>query len=344
MLVWFVINATTSHLLLIFSNIVELSNELDTYFRYYRDKGRQIQNINKQLIRSVFIMFPKALLAFVYYVANGFGIAPFKLCLKKTNFVAELTNFSTGYTVIVLITYNVLYVWSAMKFLIFDPDNYVPLNNMMGFVLKLDIYSCITRNLSIYLSLIYHRELLVHTINTVGRITTKLGLTFKTFLDLRCRTMVYVKLCVTSVQMAICIYITYYICQFPENSKSKINILKVCIQSVVNYVLSIIVSTVHFTTLLMVMQLFRIINNKLKKCVTMVQHISRINRRCMRMQIYCEISEQIDELSFLYKLVCGCNKGFCQVLSLSILTTILNSFEFMTAGVNNLSKHIYKFE
>lgn len=45
------------------------------------------------------IMFTKSMLTIIHYVAIGFGFFPFKLCIRNPNYVTELTNISTGYTV-----------------------------------------------------------------------------------------------------------------------------------------------------------------------------------------------------------------------------------------------------
>lgn len=274
-------------------------------------------------------MSTKALLTSVYTLAKCFGIFPF----RYQHYLAELTTVTILYSVIVSIVYNVLLIWSTMKFLIPDATIYNPTKNTKHLVLKFDTYSCIARDVSIYFSVIYHRELLVQTVNSVGNILTKLGVTFGTFLDKNCRQKVYVKVGVTLIQLIICIYLTFDFITFPNNSHPRIYNIKVIISSILTYVFGLIIGNVHFTAMLIIVQLFRIINRKLQNCMTRIEVISRIERGSMRMQMFCELSDQIDELSTMYKYIANCNKRCFQVMSLSIITSIMTSFVFITAGV-----------
>lgn len=154
-------------------------------------------------------MSAKALLATVYYLGKCFGFIPFKLCFRNPQSVAELTTFTTGYTIIVPFVCNVIFVWSLLKFVIIDPTVSDTSNKTKNLILMLETLTCYSRNFIIYISIICHRKLFMETTNYAGRVILMLGLKFTNFLDQHCKRMVFVQIFGTTMQMVIGSLLSY---------------------------------------------------------------------------------------------------------------------------------------
>lgn len=290
-------------------------------------------------------MIAKYCLGTLYYVAKLFGIVPFQLHFKEPIFKVKSTRFLTYYVILMPILFIILFGWSLSKFFVSNNsygDTLNPSKNTKFFVLKLDALSAILRNVTIYIFVLIHRKRFVQVINSVGQIVLSLKHTmkFKTFLDRKCRLMVYVQMFIISIQLTIFISLTYlYITIDPTYTTAYKT--RVLITMIFSYLFVAISNNVHFTAFLVIIQCFRHINRQLEKCVNRALKISRMDKKSrIRMQMYCDVSDEIDELATIYKSVAACNQGFCKVYSFSMLVSILNSFVFTIAGV---TKYKYSF-
>lgn len=279
-------------------------------------------------------MTAKVLLATVYYAAKCVGMIPFKLSSWNPDSIVQISFLSTCYVILMPIFFTTAFIWSLMVFLNPDPDMIDSTKITKVAVLKIDSYVCITRNFTVYVFVIYHRKLLVQTVNSVRRVISKFRLTFENFLDRRCQQMVLVQVLVTMTQIVIYICLTYDYIIFPPNAYTWVTILKINISTFFTYAYVSILNAVHFTAFITVVQLMRHINQRLKFCIAKVQEISRMEKRSsMRMQMYCDLSDRIDELAALHKCVKNSNRMICKVFSMSIIVALMNSFIFNMAGV-----------
>lgn len=282
-------------------------------------------------------MTAKPLLGTVYYAAKLFGIMPIHLCAAPDdkNTVAELTPCSTIYVIFAAILFTILFVFSLLQFIVPEATS-DPNQETINFVLNLDSYSAIIRNISIYTFVIINRDTFMQTVNRANRIVNELriGLNCTSFIDQRCTHMVFVQICMSTMQLSLSIWLAYSYC-ISNSNYTQLYLIQTIIMMCYSLCFQAVVSAVHFTVFLMIVQFIRHINQGLVVCLKRIEDIShrKTRRSNMRMQMFCDVSDQIDELAALYKCITNCNEQFCKVFSISILVSIINSFVFALASV-----------
>lgn len=277
-------------------------------------------------------MKSKQLLTAVYYAAKANGIAPFKLDTKTKYPRAKLTTSSTLSSILGAILFTVLYLYPLKKYLLFHIQNGV---ETMHFVLRLNTYSGLFRNIIIFICVIVNRKDLVLSINTLEIIMEKLKciVQFDSFLDRKCRRMVFTQIVMTMFLYALAI-ITLYINSLYFEFWFTNFMLRNTLAIYFTNVFETIVLSMHFTAFLIVVQFYRHINVKLRISVDRIRTISRMDSCCgMRMQMFCDASDEIDELAALHKCVAKCTQTICKVFSMTILASLINSFIFTISGV-----------
>lgn len=277
-------------------------------------------------------MTTKHIFGAFYYVAKSYGIIPFNVKFRDKKLIAELSQFSTCWVIVAGSVFNLLNVWSLLKF-IAPSISFDSTHETMTAVLILDSYSTILRNISMYLSIFVNRLNLVESINEVQRIWNKLQMCLKTtcFFDRDCRKMIYIQVLVTTIQLSYTSWLTYRYSTYDTNYTITSR-LQWIVMMMFSLGLQAIVSVVHFTVFIIVVQLIRHINHKLMSCVKSVEDISRMNGR-IRMQMFCNFSDEIDEMASFYNLITNFNARICRFFSVSMLAAMLNSFVFVMASV-----------
>lgn len=269
------------------------------------------------------------LLRAVYIAAKWNGFAPFRLSAS----FAYLTDISTSLAICAAIGLNIIFMWSQSKFLV--NANYDQFEETFLFVAKLDICATLMRNLIISILLIVKRNEMVQIINDIYHIALNIKhfRKIQSFLDQQSMRRIRLQILAMFYQLAVFVLSAYI---QHRNCARNINFdfFRVFIFSFINNFFQITLSSMHFTAFLSVLQLYRHINENLKQCVKHIRSISKMNnRRSIRMQVYCDVSDQIDEIASYYKYVTICNQRICKVFSGSMLMILSVSFVLMISTV-----------
>lgn len=274
-----------------------------------------------------------SLLRAVYIGAKCNGLASFQVSFQNTGLVAKLTNASTICAIYLAIVLNGIFIWAMSKFLIYPPEE--EQEDTLLIVVKLDSSASILRNLIISIVVIVHRKALVNIVNDLHLIAFKIKRLrrFDNFLDQNCMRMVRIQILVMMAELGLCLLTIYM--HYRKGQLLLHEIFRVLVMTLLSNGYEMSLSAIHFTVLLTVVQLFRHINRVLTDCVNTIRTISQMDKRsCRRMQMYCDMSDQIDEISSLYEFVTNCNERICHVFSMTMLTVLAISFVMMLCGVN----------
>lgn len=270
-----------------------------------------------------------------YIAAKINGLASYNLSFKNGELVAEATNASTSLAICLAIVFNCLFGWSMFRYIFHPPENQSEDETTLLIVVKLDSLACLLRNLIISISAIVHRKAVVRLINDVHLISVQIKQIthFDHFLDGKCLHMVRVQVLVMSFQHVLSI-LSAYLHNRNYGPNRMYEFFRVVTMTLFANCFEITVSTIHFTGFLIVVQLFRHINYQLVECVTRIRTISQEKRSSsMRMQMFCDLSDRIDEIAALYRHVTECNQRICKVFSSSMLMVLSISFVLILFGV-----------
>lgn len=92
-------------------------------------------------------------------------------------------------------------------------------------------------------------------------------------------------------------------------------------------------STILFCGMLVVFQFFVQLNYRLKIAIETINISSRISKN-MKMQIYCDVSDEIDRLSTLFTRCCKFYEKFNRIFAAQMLITLIYSFSIIVSNVN----------
>lgn len=268
------------------------------------------------------------LLRAVYILVKSNGLAAFSLSIQSTKPVAELTRFSTGLAILLLSILNCIFAWVLSK-------NFIYLNEkdeeILLLVVKLDSFAFLLRNLIISVLVIMQRSKIVQLINDVYLIAFKIQQKgrIESFLDSKCLEMVHVQIRAMLTQLGISILSIYLHSRYVRKK-----LFYDWVRVLSTTIFSTTVSVMIFTVFLIVVQLIRQINHQLRECVKTIRMISQMDKRQnIRMQIYCNLSDDVDEIASLFKFVHICNQRICKVFSVMLLMVLVTSFMFILCSV-----------
>lgn len=282
------------------------------------------------------------LLQIVYIAAKLNGLAAFHLSNPKTEPPeAQLTTGSTIMAVCIAIGLNCFFIVFTKKN--FEYSFMEELEGTFITVAKLENSACLLRNFVMSIGLIIHRKAFVRLINDVRQIALKIQQIgkYEQFLDDKCQRMVRWNIVLIVFQMGLIILLVYLYSRY-EGQFSPSKFFHIICQAYLTNVYEMTVTAIHFTGLLIILQIFRHINNRLRECVATIRQIAQMDpRNKMRMQMYCDVSDSIDEIASLFNSLTNCTNTVCKVFSLTMLMVLTISFVLILTGVNIAELHSF---
>lgn len=257
------------------------------------------------------------------------GLLPFRIHYNNDVDLLESRTAEILYSLGIAIFLSGLVCFSFMNFVSSPVDNIN--QNTLSITLRIERFCDLSQSILTYFSLCYYRKNQIECINMVNKI----------HVELRCfcksphrydseyeRIMKYV-IAWTMVQSALSIgtWLLYM-------ANSAMGFIQITIITIFANLFSMLLTLMQFGMLIEVAQLYRRLSEKLTLCVARIRQISSLSRRKqMKMQMFCDVSDDIDKIALLYKCVTNNNHIVCQVLSISIIGNVVNSFAKALLGV-----------
>lgn len=95
-------------------------------------------------------------------------------------------------------------------------------------------------------------------------------------------------------------------------------------KTIYSNVMAIIFTNIYFCGMLVMLQFYRNLNKQLKNCMKSLKIISQSKMNRIKMQMYCDISDDIDMISIMYSRVTDVTSRLNTFFSIPVLLTILN--------------------
>lgn len=270
----------------------------------------------------------------LYCVAKLCGFAPYKFIANET-VTTKISWISTGYSFLVAICANIAFVWSLKVYFVASAENRI---NTLRIIFKIEQLVSVVRNVVAYVFLIWCQHRMINSINYALRIMSRVHGNMENFLDFRCTRIAFTRFMIILIQIAL-MYSSLLLSYLYTYSK-KMFFLQMLTKLTFSNGITIVLSPMHFAVCLVNLQFFRLVNNRLSKCIQRINNISQMDQRItMRMQMYCDVSDEIDRTARMYKRVLSCANGFTGAFSWSMLVILLNSTVSSLAGVLELTSH-----
>lgn len=271
----------------------------------------------------------------LFYLSKFFGFAPFQF------YASYSTPFATGSrsSVIYCIIYTtcigaLLYYAEATKYLFaMEREHKYPTAKVVK-ALELTVSS--TRVILIFVHQIMNRKKYISTINEAYQLEHAIkNLCYKSknfVLNKKCLYLLNAKIISVIVQVILTVIAFVSYSRFYRGSTVAEYVLQVSKTTFSNFMAQIFTS-IYFCGLLIMLQFYWHLNHRLKSCTKKMEIISMSNMNKMKMQKYCEISDDIDKISILYCRLTTLTASFNSLFSMPILLTILNDFMFSLFAV-----------
>lgn len=257
------------------------------------------------------------------------GFVPFNLSIGR-QVTARPNSKSSLYALAVALVCNGLFGW----LMLFAHNLLNDKHETLLLVIIVDCLADLVRNIVVHFFWFWRRSEFIRLINEAQLIKNALqaAVQFKQFLDDHCRWIIQIKLMFTSVQLSIDVFSIILVTSHYETFDI-MRISKYIFVIISADLVSIVLSAMHFVALLCMCQLYRHVNSHLAECVKKIRDTSQKNRKGIRMQMCCDISDRIDQLAALHKSVSRSTDGFRKVFSVSFLMILLNAFVFTLSSV-----------
>lgn len=258
-----------------------------------------------------------------------FGLFPFRIDFSKNEQPAEHHKVEFIYSIFFAVVFHGIIIYSHNKELISSPIYNTAQETLIATINFERLCACFQSVLT-YASVYYYRHKLINCINMVNRIQHLQNVGFlPDRIDAENNRVVKYIILWTIVQLmlTICSWILYAI-------YSDMGILQVSVILFGANCYTIALTFMHYVILREVVQLYRGLNAQVAICVVRIRRISNAFNKCqMKMQMFCDVSDEIDQVTSLYKCITECNNMACRLLSVSILANIVNSFANALIGV-----------
>lgn len=285
----------------------------------------------KTIVKTIKIIYNLTFYDLVFKYTRFCGLMPIEV-LKHSQF-AKTSFFTVCYSIIIYIIVSILLI--ICQIVRFSAVRYRDEQHQTIIVL-LVIESAVTsfKTLWLYLSQIIYRHKLVQLVNKAFRIKNDLikfcGL-HGAFFDKNCQFMTRVKMCAVCLQVYILIFSNFAYkhfhvgSDFEYYSDSVLTFLTDCI--------SLIFGCVYFGSMIVILQLFRHLNRKLESAIICIYKISENDRRKMKMQMYCDVCDTIDQITMFYGKISFYTLELVTFLTFPLTISILASFLNTLSGV-----------
>lgn len=153
------------------------------------------------------------------------------------------------------------------------------------------------------------------------------------FLDETCRELVRWKMWLLIVQFAIVVFgLNFYEIGDPENIVVRLVVKMV--HTIGTDVITLIYSAMNFAVMLVALQFFRSINERLTDAVDVVRELLLFRRVAdAKVQMHCNITDDIDRIAYLYDKVFDYANQANDVFAVPVVLTLINSFLFSLVAV-----------
>lgn len=265
----------------------------------------------------------------VHCVVKLFGLTPFRHDCHNDAQPATPSKAAFAYAAIIGLAYNTFVCWSFAMLTGDSSDETVYVALHVKHVCKL------AQSVGTFWSLFYYRLTLIESLNMAKRIRCQLAslLPAGALRDADTTRIVHNVLVWTMVQSGLTIGSMCVFAAYASMRALCFALIMFC-----SSFFSMVLTLLQFATILEVAQMYRALNKKLRTCVERIRQVSQMPRRCkMRMQMFCDVSDDVDKIAQLFKLVSLFNGQVCRVFSVSMLVNIVNSFAYALFAV----KHIY---
>lgn len=198
-------------------------------------------------------------------------------------------------------------------------------------VLKIEHFCGFAQSILTFSSIFYFRYQIVDCLNLKHRIHGRLQSVIESYHRYDDESNRKVKLFIvwTIIQciFTVCTWILYVI-------SSAVDILPITIMMFCSNVFTMVVTIMQCLMLSDVAQLYQNINGKLSICVDRIHVISSLPQKCQtKMQMFCDVSDEIDQVASLFRCVSEYRNITCRILSASILANVVNSFAYALIAV-----------
>lgn len=265
-----------------------------------------------------------------HIVVKFFGLFPIRIDYNKEEQLAtpHLTNFIYSIVFAVILNGFVFYSFSSFVSSPVDDLN----QETLLIALRVERFCEFVHNLLTYASLWFYRLTMTECVNMGESIHRKLRyfIRYNERYDAEYHRVVKQVYCWTIIQsvLIICTWVSYTV-------NSSMGFVQITIIVFCANVFTVIVTLMQFSMMIEVSQLYRRLNGKLSACVYKIRQISCLSEKNqMKMQMFCDVSDDIDEVASIYKCITKCNNMVCRVLALSIMANVVNTFTNLLIGVN----------
>lgn len=268
------------------------------------------------------------------FAAKLFGLAPFCLRFGEKGKMASCSKLSTAYAIVAAILANIAFFWSLNDY--FEAPSQFKYDKTLSTIFMFESLMSLIRNLTVYLVLLINQWKMINSINSMQRTHNELQrfVHFETFIDNHCGKTLQWRKRVTVIQVMISCLCVFFNSQYAWNYSWKKFVRMGTLLCFSNGI-SIVLGPMHFAAGISMLQMFRLVNIYLGESIQAITNITQLDSRTrMRMQLYCDASDEMDRIARMYKQVSMCSKEFCKAFSWSILIELLNSSVCTLTGVS----------